>query len=111
MANPNNSKPDTLLKTIIASAQMGLVLLGIIGIAVEIFRDQSMIKRWLSQLFSSGSSLAGGAIIAFLLYLFWRWLNSAPKGTRTRRGDIPMYLMMGVGIFFLLRLLTTGSFK
>ncbi len=110
MANPKHGKPDTLLKTIMASVQVGLMLLGIIGIAVEIFRDQGMIKKWLSPLFSSASSLAGGVIIAFLLYLFWRWLNSAPKGTRTRRGDIPMYLMMGVGIFFLLRLFTTGSF-
>lgn len=110
MAKPNNSKPDSLLKTILASAQMGLMLLGIISIAVEIFRDQGMIKKWLMQLFSSGSNLAGGVIILFLLYLFWRWLNSAPLGTRSRRGDIPMYLMMGVGIFFLLRLFTTGSF-
>jgi len=110
MAKPNNSKPDTPLKTIIASVQIGIMLLGIIGIAVEIFRDQGVIRQWLTKLFSSGGSLAGGLIIVFLLYLFWRWLNSAPKGTRSRRGDIPMYLMMGVGLFFLFRLLTTGSF-
>jgi len=109
MPKPNNSKPDTLLKTISASLQMGLILLGIIGIAVEIFRDQGMIKQWLTQMFSSGSNLAGGLIILFLFYLFWRWINAAPRGSRSRRGDIPMYLMMGIGIFFLLRLLTTGG--
>ncbi|HEY8355200.1 MAG TPA: hypothetical protein VIK69_09335 [Methylophilaceae bacterium] len=106
---PDNSKPDTLFKTIIASVQMGLMLLGIIGIAAEVFRDQGIIKQLLIQMFSSGSSLAGGIFVLFLLYLCWRWINSAPLGSGSRRGDIPMYLMMGIGIFFLLRLFTTGS--
>lgn len=110
MSKPtNNSKPDSLPKTVIALMQMGLMLIGIVGIAVEVFRDQGIIQQLLSRMFSSGSSLAGGLFVLFLLYLFWRWINSAPSGSRSRRGDIPMYLMMGIGIFFLLRLFTTGN--
>jgi hypothetical protein len=47
--------------------------------------------------------------IAVVVYFFWRWLNAAPDGKASKRGDIPMYAMMAVGAFFLFRLFTTGS--
>ncbi|MDZ4098199.1 MAG: hypothetical protein U1E13_05795, partial [Methylophilaceae bacterium] len=88
---------------------VGLMLVGIIGIAVEMFREDGLLKRWLKSLFSSTEGLMTAVAIAVVAYFFWRWLNAAPDGKASKRGDIPMYAMMAVGAFFLFRLFTTGS--
>jgi hypothetical protein len=107
--NYENKKPDSLVQTLLAVASVSLLLLGIVGIAHEIFREDGLLKHLLKNLFGTGEGLAGAALLAFILFFFWRWLNSAPAGQTTRRGDIPMYAMMAVGAFFLYRLITTGS--
>ncbi|PKO25927.1 MAG: hypothetical protein CVU35_01755 [Betaproteobacteria bacterium HGW-Betaproteobacteria-8] len=107
--NYENKKPDSLIQTILAVASVSLLLLGIVGIAHEIFREGGLLKQLLQNLFGTGESMAGAALLAFIMFFFWRWLNSAPDGQTTRRGDIPMYAMMAIGAFFLYRLITTGS--
>ena len=44
-----------------------------------------------------------------IIYFINGWLSSAPKEKPYTRGDIPLYIMMGAGAFFLIKLLTTGS--
>ncbi len=107
--NYGDKKPDSLLETMLALGRMGLMLLGIIGIAYEIFRENGLLKQWLKSLLSSTGGLVSAVVLAFVLYLFWRWINSAPDGNATKRGDIPLYAMMAIGAFFLYRLITTGS--
>ncbi|PKO92950.1 MAG: hypothetical protein CVU15_03660 [Betaproteobacteria bacterium HGW-Betaproteobacteria-1] len=107
--NYGDKKPDSLLETLLAVGRVGLMLLGIIGIAYEVFRENGLLKQWLKSLFSSTGGWVSAVILAFVLYLFWRWMNAAPKGVTTRRGDIPLYAMMAIGAFFLYRLITTGS--
>lgn len=102
-------KADSLVDTLLAIGRVGLMLLGIIGIAFEVFREDGLLNRWLKSLFSSTEGLVTALVIALALYLFWRWINAAPDGNATKRGDIPLYAMMAVGAFFLYRLITTGS--
>lgn len=104
-----DKKADSLVDTILAVGRVGLMLVGIIGIAVEMFREDGLLKRWLKSLFSSTEGLMTAAVIAIAVYFFWHWLNAAPDGKASKRGDIPMYAMMAVGAFFLFRLFTTGS--
>jgi hypothetical protein len=104
-----DKKADSLVDTILAVGRVGLMLVGIIGIAVEMFREDGLLKRWLKSLFSSTEGLMTAAVIAIAVYFFWHWLNAAPDGKGSKRGDIPMYAMMAVGAFFLFRLFTTGS--
>jgi hypothetical protein len=104
-----DKKADSLVDTILAVGRVGLMLVGIIGIAVEMFREDGLLKRWLKSLFSSTEGLMTAVVIAVVVYFFWRWLNAAPDGKASKRGDIPMYAMMAVGAFFLFRLFTTGS--
>lgn len=104
-----DKKADSLVDTILAVGRVGLMLVGIIGIAVEMFREDGLLKRWLKSLFSSTEGLMTAVAIAVVVYFFWRWLNAAPDGKASKRGDIPMYAMMAVGVFFLFRLFTTGS--
>ncbi len=104
-----DKKADSLVDTILAVGRVGLMLVGIIGIAVEMFREDGLLKRWLKSLFSSTEGLMTAVVIAVVVYFFWRWLNAAPDGKASKRGDIPMYAMMAVGAFFLFKLFTTGS--
>lgn len=104
-----DKKVDSPVDTLLAVGRIGLMLIGIIGIAVEIFRDDGLLKRWLKSLFSSTEGFITALVIAVVLYFFWRWINAAPGGNASKRGDIPLYAMMAVGAFFLYRLVTTGS--
>jgi hypothetical protein len=105
-----DKKVDSPIDTILAAGRVGLMLLGIVGIAVEIFRDDGLLKQWIKHLFSSTEGFITALVIAAALYFFWRWINAAPGGQTSRRGDIPLYAMMAIGVFFLYRLVTTGSF-
>jgi hypothetical protein len=49
-------------------------------------------------------------VIIFALWLLNRWMSSENKSETKRSGDIPMYVMMAVGAYYLFRLITTGSF-
>lgn len=106
-----DKKADSLVDTLLALGRVILMLIGIVGIAYEFFREDGLLKRWFKSLFSSTEGLITALIIAVALYFFWRWINAAPDGKATRRGDIPLYAMMAVGAFFLYRLLSAGSLK
>lgn len=105
----NRSKPDSLLATLVAVGQFSLVLLGLIGLSVEFFRDNGWLKQLLSKLASSPAGLASIPIAIVAVYFLNRWLVSASHGT-TSKGDLPMYIMMAIGAYFLFNLVTSGSF-
>jgi len=106
---PEIKKPDTPLNTLIALMRLSLVLLGLVGIAYEVFREGGLLKWIFQTFFTSLGGLGAAIVIAFLLYRFFAWINSVPPDQTSRRGDIPMYLMMAVGAYYLYRLLSTGS--
>lgn len=106
---PEIKKPDTFLNTLIALMRLSLVLLGLVGIAYEVFREGGLLKWIFQTFFTSLGGLGAAIVIAFLLYRFFAWVNSVPPDQTSRRGDIPMYLMMAVGAYYLYRLLSTGG--
>jgi len=103
-------KPDTLLKTITSIASVALLLVGIIGIAVQFFRDDGWLRQLLSKMFNSNMGLASIPVLILVLYLINRWASSAADGKASTRGNLPLYIMMLIGAFFLFRLITTGDF-
>ncbi|MCB5184673.1 hypothetical protein LG201_05600 [Methylobacillus gramineus] len=105
-----DDKPDSLSATLLAIGRLGLMVIGIIGIAVDLFRDDGWLKQAFSKLFSSTTGMIAIPVIILLVYLANRWFTAPRRGELTKRGDIPLYLMMGIGAFFLFRLITTGSF-
>jgi hypothetical protein len=107
--NSNSSKPDSLLATLAAVGRFGLMIIGLIGLSVEIFRDNGWLHQLLGKLFSSSLSLAAIPIAILVIYLVNRWL-SASDGKASVKGDLPLYFMMAIGAFFLFNLITTGSF-
>jgi hypothetical protein len=105
-----SSKADSLFETILASLRLGLCLLGIVGLSVETFRDDGWLKRALSGLIESESVLIAIPLIFIGLFLVNRLLSAPTSEKTTWVGDLPLYLMMGIGIFFLFKLITTGGF-
>lgn len=104
-----DSKPDSLLSTLAAVSRFGLMLLGIIGISVEIFRDNGWLKQLIGKAFTSPGTLLLIPLAIGALYLLNKVITDA-AGAGSKKGDIPLYLMMAIGGFFLYRIVTTGSF-
>lgn len=106
-----NIRPDSLLKTLSSLGQFALVIVGLIGISVEFFRDNGILKQLLAKMFSTTTTMVVSLVlIGAGLFLINRWSSSAVDGTATKRGNLPMYIMMAIGVYFLFRLVTTGSF-
>lgn len=101
---------DTPLKTIISFFSMVLLLIGLIGIAMEFFKDDGWLKSALSWLFDSTTHMMFIPVIIFILWLLNRWMSSAAKGEKKKSGDLPMYIMMILGAFYVFRIATTGGF-
>ena len=103
-------KPESKTSVLVATIRMGLMLAGIIGIAIEMFREDGWLSKLLSKLFESTTTMMWIPIIIFALWLANRLISTPNKSETKKSGDIPMYIMMAVGVFYLFRLFTTGSF-
>lgn len=103
------NKQDSVLTTLAAVGRLSLMLIGLIGLSVEIFRDKGWLKLLLNKMLDSPLGLASFPVAIVVLYLLNRWLSSASHG-KVAKGDFPMYFMMAVGAFFLFQLITTGTF-
>ena len=102
-------KSDNLLSTLAAVGRIGLMLVGLVGIAVEIFRDDGLLKQLLGKVFNSSMGIVYVLLGIAALYLLNRWMATADGKASSGKGDLPLYIMMAIGAFFLYRLITTGS--
>jgi hypothetical protein len=96
--------------TLAAVGRMGLMLIGIVGLAMELFRDDGWLKKGLAKLFESTTSMMFIPVIIFVLWLLNRWMSSGNKGETRKSGELPMYAMMAAGAYYLFMLVTTGGF-
>ncbi len=103
-------EPESKLSVLIATVRMGLVVAGIIGIAMEMFRENGWLSKLLNKLFESTTTMMFIPVIIFVLWLLNRWISSPNKSETKKSGDLPMYIMMAIGAFYLFRLYSTGSF-
>lgn len=102
--------PESKMSVFLSFVCMGLMLTGIIGLTLELFREGGWIKTLLNKIFQNTTSMMAIPVIIFGLWLLNRWITSPNKSEVLRAGDLPMYAMMAVGAYYLFRLLTTGSF-
>ncbi|HSH53758.1 MAG TPA: hypothetical protein VK967_01915 [Methylotenera sp.] len=108
-AKNKDIKPESPLSNMAAIGKMGLMIAGIIGIALEFFKEDGVLKTILAKLFQSTTTMLFIPVIIFVLWLLNRWMSSSKKGETNKSGDLPMYAMMAVGAYYLFRLITTGS--
>ncbi len=101
---------DTLTKTIISVASMALLFIGILGIALEFFKGGGILSSAWDWLWADMSHLIAIPVIFFAFWLFNRFLTAQAKGEKKKAGDIPMYIMMAIGAYYVFHFVTTGGF-
>jgi len=104
------NKPDNLLNTLAAVGRISLMLIGLVGIAVDIFRDNGLLKQLFNKMFASSLGMASIPIAIAVLYFLNRWISASDGKVSRGKGNLPLYIMMAIGAFFLFRLIATGSF-
>ncbi len=102
--------PESKSSVLFAIIRMGLMLVGIVGIAFEIFREDGWLSTFLSKLFESTTTMLWIPVIIFVLWLLNRSISTPNKSETKKSGDIPLYIMMAIGTYYLFKLFTTGSF-
>jgi hypothetical protein len=102
-------KADTLGKTLISVAGLALVFIGLVGIGLDFFKGDGMLSSAWSWLWADTSHLIAIPIAAFAFWLFNRFLTASAQGEKKKAGDIPMYIMMAIGAYYVYRFVTTGG--
>lgn len=102
-------KADTLAKTLLSIGGIVLILVGIAGIAVEFFKENGWLKIALKWIFETTTHMMVIPVIIFVLWLLNHRISSNAKGEQKKSGDIPMYIMMAIGLFYMFQFISTGS--
>ena len=102
-------KPESKRSVFISVVQMALMLIGIAGIAMEFFRDNGLLQLILHKIFQSTTSMLLIPVIIFALWFINRLTTSPNKSEMARGGDLPMYIMIAIGVYYVYRLISTGS--
>ena len=105
-----NIQADTPLKTITSVLGMLLMVIGLVGIGFEFFKDDGWLKTAMAWLFESTTRMLFIPVIIFVLWFANRMMSSTNPDESKKSGNIPMYLMIGVGLFYVYRFITTGGF-
>ncbi len=110
-----NVRAESLISTIKAVGEFILMVCGIIGIAVEIFHEQGLLRRLLDQLMNTALSNSLLVILAsgFVLLAGKVWYDNVFSRAEhiNALGNFMMRALMFAGAYFLYLYITTGSFK
>lgn len=110
-----NNRPESLIYILKAIGEFTLMVFGIIGIAVQIFHDQGLLKQLINKLMSAAFSSSLITILAgiFVIVLGKIWYDRifAKAENAHALGNFLMKAMMITGAYFLYLYTTTGSFK
>lgn len=102
--------PNSKVNIVMSIVSFLLMVIGLIGIGIELFKDGSVVKSLIGSLFESTLGLMMIPVIIAAGWLFNRWTASPSKTEKSKAGDIPMYIMMAIGAFYVFRIITTGWF-
>jgi len=105
-----NINPESHLSSIFAMVRMALMLIGIFGITFELFRENGWLSKLLGGIIDSTANMLLVVVALLGLWLLNRMLSSPNKSETKKIGDMPMYAMMAVGVFYIYRIFTSGGF-
>lgn len=106
-------KADSPLAVFFAWVQLLLVIVGLVGIAVEFFRDNGWFKKALNAVINTSSSTLIMVLpVGFLVYLVVSsWIQTHDeRESSSMIADAMLYVMMMVGVWFVWRFVTEGGF-
>ncbi|MEE9331001.1 MAG: hypothetical protein V3U89_02115 [Methylophilaceae bacterium] len=101
-------RADTLLQNVVSTVSMLLMVAGIIGIALEFFKDDGWLSKSFAYLFQSTTTMMLIPLIALALWLLNRWISTPSKNETKKSGNVPMYLMMAAGAYTIFQYATGG---
>jgi hypothetical protein len=101
-------KPESKLSVLLAILRLVLMLIGIFGVAFELFREDGWLSKLLGDIFNSTTNMLLAALVLSGLWLLNRWISNPQKTQSRGIGDIPMYAMMAVGAYYLYHLYSSG---
>lgn len=109
--NQRTHKPETVFTIMLAFVQIGLVLIGLVGLSIHLFQDKGWLHQWLGDLVRLEilKTVLAGVVLLVGGYLFKGWLHSGDEGRQNFVADALLYLMAIVGVYFLFRLITYGA--
>lgn len=100
---------ESKFSVLVSVIRFGLVIAGIAGIAMEFFKDGGLITKMLGWLFDTTEHMMMIPVIVFVLWLLNHLISGRGKGEIKRSGDIPMYIMMAIGAYYLFKLITENA--
>lgn len=108
-----NIKADTPFKSIIAFTGVFLMLFGMLGLAIELFSHNDWLNNtWFisqyDQALVDPSRLIYLALGAFGIYLLGKFFSSQGESKNSDKGNLLMYIMIAIGLYYLVRLSLTG---
>lgn len=102
--------PESKLSVLLAVVRITLMGFGLVGISLALFREDGWLSKLMSKVFESTATMLLIPLIIFALWLLNRWVSTPNKSEIKKSGDIPMYIMMVIGIYYIYKIFTTGSF-
>lgn len=100
------NSPISMIKSLVTFA---LILLGLAGLAHDLFKQDGWLKAVFNAIFDTSTGLLLIPIIVGALWAFNHWTTSPNKDQRSKAGDIPLYITMLIGGYYLFKWLSTGS--
>lgn len=105
-----NINPTSKKSTIMAFVSFGLTILALVGIAVDLFRSEDFFKETFASIFKSPSSMLIIPVVIAALWFFNKMTSSPTPDKPNKKGDLPLYILMAIGAYYVFRLVTTGGF-
>ena len=105
-------KTENLVDTTLALVQVVLIVIGLAGISVQLFSERGMLSGLLHKLMAMHAAMLLAAIVSLIvIFSLFKKTFKASKGDRSTSayGNLLMFLMMGIGAYFVLLYLNTGS--
>jgi len=94
-----DTKADTPLQNLMSVGSMALVLAGIVGLALEFFKEDGLVGKIVGFFFKSTGTMLLLPVACFALWLLNRWISAAKPGETKKAGNLPMYFMMAMGAY------------
>jgi hypothetical protein len=104
-----NIRPESLSRTILSITFFSLMIIGIIGVALDAFRDDGLIGKTLLFFTRSTQTMLLIPVILLGLWLLNRMISTPNKNETKKSGNLPMYIMMLLGVYYVFRFISTGG--
>lgn len=101
-------RPDGPWQLVQAVITVALIICGLIGIAVHLFGADVSPYDWWEWLTASPVNTAIAVLAIVVIIAFHRYNSHISNQNRRYASNLPVYMMMLVGVYFIYRLLTIG---